>query len=95
MWQMTSTNGRWVRFDDQPIAVVTASDAGLAARVSDPAPVEVAPMSGQFHTPPAGRLDSLAVFLRAGQILGDPAKVTGQPPKRPTVIGSAAPNLTF
>lgn len=94
MWQMTSTNGRWVRFDDQPGAV-TASDPHLAALVSDPAPVEVAPMSGQFHTPPAGRLDSLAVFLRAGQILGDPSTVTGQPPTRPTVTGSAAPNLTF
>lgn len=88
MWRMTSADGkRWVQFDDQPgPGRVSASAPELAGRCNDPGPVEIAPMSGQFHTPPAGAAaDSLAVFLRAEQILGQSARLTGQPPRRPQV----------
>ncbi len=95
MWRVSSSDGtRWVQQDDD--GRVDAQPVGLVAIVCDPAPTEIAPMTGQWYTP-SGESDPVAVFLRARTIVGGGVRVAGVPPRVPAVAGGAParPGIVF
>ncbi len=81
MWQVSSKNGKsWVRYEGGR----TSTSADMAPVVVDSdRPVEIAPMSGEFHS---GR-GELGMFLRARNAVGWPHQVTGKPPAVPGHAG--------